>query len=1077
MEKIYVAVRARRLSPEESQTSPWRISENSIFLANRSAVFEFDRVFGEDCKTFEIFDTRAKDIVASVVRGFNGTVFAYGQTSSGKTYTMTGSASQPGIIPLSVHELFRIIQEKVDREFLVRVSYMEIYNEEINDLLALGHRKLQIHESLERGIYVAGLKEEIVTSPEQVLQLMEFGEFHRHIGETNMNLYSSRSHTIFRMIVESRERSGEGDSINCFDAVRVSVLNLVDLAGSERAVKTGAEGVRLREGSYINKCLMTLGTVIKKLSDGVESQGGHVPYRDSKLTRILQPALGGNANTAMICNITLSQIHVDETKSSLLFASRALRVKNYACVNEIVTDAALLKRQKREIEELRAKLLSSHSEHLEEEILVLRNNLLQSELEKERIALELEEEKKAKACREIRLLEQERKIENLSSLILSSERDEKSSYSFKERRRVTWCPGPFQKKMINEENCAFNGDTLPLGSCLPEIADGADKAEAFFLPDEHALLNVTYRKKTHQNRDSLNSEEEQSLANLPEFGDLSLNSDSKDVNIKLLQNNYMESESIPMNKITASSTCHLKEFVSPDHCNLTVRETGAILVIKRLEEQIESLEMEKNSLQMNLDNVVTLATEQNACFREKCEDLQREVRNAQEVARAVYDELELVGDSTQKLFDEVGEIALHFCFLKESFENLLAIPKDFMQLFSFFSEIILSFMTVPMECVAQFKSLILGQNCVNRFMIKKIEKFKFEKNLLGNQLCQHQKQILELECCFENREKITAEQGLQDDMEKEELLSQIYSLQKEVSRLSSSSLAREKESLRKELDKTKSKFKDIESKLKNTIQDKVKLESEKAQIEREVKSLQGQRALLERSMLKHESNAVSQKNLQDEYQKLVFSAFEMEADIASMKEALEITIGEKEEAVVKNEILETELDLMSSKLNTALVDAELLKEELVRMEQSLSDSKTTSRSLEDSLSYLSRQKEDIVSQLKEALLEVEIVKSTADSKEKTLTEKLKISNDEIVRLTENLSKEASASNKEINDLQAKLSSTQAKLDCYRGRLKETVDEMKLMDTKYKEASTMLKNQLRTYGQHILDLTKKLAEKD
>ncbi|KAG0488045.1 hypothetical protein HPP92_006856 [Vanilla planifolia] len=157
-----------------------------------------------------------------------------------------------------------------------------------------------------RGIYINGFKEEIVTSPGQVIQLMEFGEFHRHIGETNMNLYSSRSYTIFRMIVESRERSGEGDSINCFDAFRVSVLNLVDLAGSERGVKTSA-GVHLREGLYINKCLTTLGTEIKKLSDGVESQGGHVPYRDSKLTRILQPALGGNANTVVICNITLSQ--------------------------------------------------------------------------------------------------------------------------------------------------------------------------------------------------------------------------------------------------------------------------------------------------------------------------------------------------------------------------------------------------------------------------------------------------------------------------------------------------------------------------------------------------------------------------------------------------------------------------------------------------------------------------------------------------------------------------------------------------------------------------------------------------
>ncbi|GMP35500.1 hypothetical protein CsSME_00007904 [Camellia sinensis var. sinensis] len=168
---------------------------------------------------------------------------------------MRGSTSEPGVIPHAVRDLFDSIQEDMDREFLLRMSYMEIYNEEINDLLAPEHRKLQIHESLERGIFVARLKEEIVASPEQILELMEFGKSHRHIGETNMNLYSSRSHTIFRM-------------------------NLVDLAGSERAAKMGAEGVRLKEGSHINKSLMTLGTVIKKLSEGAESQGyGGEPSR------------------------------------------------------------------------------------------------------------------------------------------------------------------------------------------------------------------------------------------------------------------------------------------------------------------------------------------------------------------------------------------------------------------------------------------------------------------------------------------------------------------------------------------------------------------------------------------------------------------------------------------------------------------------------------------------------------------------------------------------------------------------------------------------------------------------------
>ncbi|WMV24058.1 hypothetical protein MTR67_017443, partial [Solanum verrucosum] len=309
MERIHVSVRSKPLSPEDAKSSPWRISGNSIFIPNQPAKFEFDRIFGNECHTLEIYEARTKNIVSAAVQGFNGTVFAYGQTSSGKTHTMRGSITEPGVIPMSVQDLFNFIEKEVDREFLVRMSYMEIYNEEINDLLVPEHRKLQIHESIERGIFVAGLREEIVASPDQVLELMDFGESHRHIGETNMNLYSSRSHTIFRMIIESREKAEDTKTDNSCDAVRVSVLNLVDLAGSERAAKTGAEGVRLKEGSHINKSLMTLGTVIKKLSEGAESQGGHVPYRDSKLTRILQPALGGNANTAIICNITLAQVN------------------------------------------------------------------------------------------------------------------------------------------------------------------------------------------------------------------------------------------------------------------------------------------------------------------------------------------------------------------------------------------------------------------------------------------------------------------------------------------------------------------------------------------------------------------------------------------------------------------------------------------------------------------------------------------------------------------------------------------------------------------------------------------------
>lgn len=434
MERIYVAVRVRPLINQEVvKGNYWRVDDNRISLHNALGTpisgysYTFDHVFGYNSKNADIYEVHTKDVIEAAVNGFNGTVFAYGQTSSGKTYTMQGSQEDLGIIRLSVYNVFKNIQSISDREFLIRVSYLEIYNEEINDLLAPENKKLQVHENLERGIFVAGLREEIVNTPDQVFDLIGLGEAHRHVGETNMNVRSSRSHTIFRMVIESRDKDAEldGSSYNK-DTVRVSVLNLVDLAGSERVAKTGAGGVRLKEGTHINKSLMSLGTVINKLSDGGGKQRGHIPYRDSKLTRILQPALGGNAKTAIICTIAPEEVHADETRGTLQFASRAKRVTNCAQVNEIMTDAALLKRQKREIEELRKKLQGSHSEDLELEILKLRNEMLKFELEREKLAAELEEERKSQLERDRRIMEQQLKIDNLSTLVINSDQDRNS---------------------------------------------------------------------------------------------------------------------------------------------------------------------------------------------------------------------------------------------------------------------------------------------------------------------------------------------------------------------------------------------------------------------------------------------------------------------------------------------------------------------------------------------------------------------------------------------------------------------------------------------------------------------------
>ncbi|CAL5418003.1 unnamed protein product [Camellia sinensis] len=440
MEKICVAVRVRPPVMEETSNGTfWKVEDNRISLHKSLGTpisgvsYAFDYVFDQDCTNERVYKLLTKDIIHAAVEGFNGTAFAYGQTSSGKTFTMNGSANDPGIIHRAVKDIFTKIQMTTDREFLIRVSYMEIYNEEINDLFAIENQKLQIHESLE-----VCLREEIVNSAEQVLKLIESGEgltlnwnINRHFGETNMNVRSSRSHTIFRMVIESKGKDSCSD-----DAIRVAVLNLVDLAGSERIAKTGAGGVRLKEGKHINKSLMILGNVINKLSDGAK-QRGHIPYRDSKLTRILQPALGGNAKTSIICTLAPEEIHIEETKGTLQFASRAKRITNCVQVNEILTDAALLKRQKLEIEDLRNKLQGSRAEVLEQEILKLRNDMLKYELEREKLAMELEEERKSHKARDQCIREQQMKIDNLNSLVTISDSDKKSSQEFANLKEET----------------------------------------------------------------------------------------------------------------------------------------------------------------------------------------------------------------------------------------------------------------------------------------------------------------------------------------------------------------------------------------------------------------------------------------------------------------------------------------------------------------------------------------------------------------------------------------------------------------------------------------------------------------
>ncbi|KAH7298031.1 hypothetical protein KP509_25G024300 [Ceratopteris richardii] len=353
-ENIRVTVRFRPLSSKEVQKGDgvaWYADGETIVRSeiNPSTAYAFDKVFGPATTTRGVYDVAAMNVVRGAMDGINGTVFAYGVTSSGKTYTMHGDPVSPGIIPLAVKEIFQIIRDTPKREYLLRVSYLEIYNEVINDLLNPTGRNLRIREDVQ-GPYVEGIKEEVVLSPVHALSLIAAGEELRHVGSTNYNLLSSRSHTVFTLKIESTPRTL--DPYASMGERIISQLHLIDLAGSESS-KTEATGERRREGSYINKSLLTLGTVIGKLSEG---RASHVPYRDSKLTRLLQPSLCGYGRVSLICTLTPASSNMEETHNTLKFAQRAKRVTVQATFNQRIDERFLIRKYQRDILNLRQEL-------------------------------------------------------------------------------------------------------------------------------------------------------------------------------------------------------------------------------------------------------------------------------------------------------------------------------------------------------------------------------------------------------------------------------------------------------------------------------------------------------------------------------------------------------------------------------------------------------------------------------------------------------------------------------------------------------------------------------------------------
>ncbi|CAA0836436.1 ATP binding microtubule motor family protein [Striga hermonthica] len=437
---IQVLLRCRPLTDDEQRSNVPKVitcndSRREVTVLQNVAgkqvdrVFTFDKVFGPKAQQRSIYDQAISPIVCEVLEGFNCTVFAYGQTGTGKTYTMEGgmrkkSGELPiaaGIIPRAVRQIFDTLEEQ-NADYSMKVTFSELYNEEITDLLAQEDqpkptedrpkKPISLMEDGKGCVIVRGLEEEAVYSANEIYSLLERGAARRRTADTLLNKRSSRSHSIFTITVYIKEGSiGDEELIKC------GKLNLVDLAGSENIYRSGAREARAREAGEINKSLLTLGRVINALVE----HSVHIPYRDSKLTRLLRDSLGGKTKTCIIATISPSAHCLEETLSTLDYAYRAKSIKNKPEANQKVSKAVLLKDLYVEIERMKQDIRAAREKN---GIYIPHERFLQDEAEKKAKNERIEQlesdltatEKQLDNFRELYLSEQEEKLNVESDL-------------------------------------------------------------------------------------------------------------------------------------------------------------------------------------------------------------------------------------------------------------------------------------------------------------------------------------------------------------------------------------------------------------------------------------------------------------------------------------------------------------------------------------------------------------------------------------------------------------------------------------------------------------------------------------
>ncbi|XP_025922097.1 chromosome-associated kinesin KIF4A isoform X5 [Apteryx rowi] len=450
---VRVALRCRPLVPKETSEGcqmclSFVPGEPQVIVGNDKS-FTYDYVFDPSVEQEEVFNTAVAPLIRGIFKGYNATVLAYGQTGSGKTYSMGGTytANQEhepsvGVIPRVIKLLFKEKEQRQDWEFVLKVSYLEIYNEDILDLLCPSRERssqISIREDPKEGIKIIGLTERSVACAQDTVFCLEQGNNSRTVASTAMNSQSSRSHAIFTISVDQKKKNDKNSSFH-------SKLHLVDLAGSERQKKTKAEGDRLKEGININRGLLCLGNVISALGDE-NKKGGFVPYRDSKLTRLLQDSLGGNSHTLMIACVSPADSNLEETLNTLRYADRARKIKNKPIVN-LDPQAAELHHLKQQVQQLQVLLLQAHGGTLPVSINSMApSENLQSLMEKNQSLIE-ENEKLSRGLSEAA----GQTAQMLERIILTEQENEKMNAKLEQLQQHAVCKLDLQKLVETVED-------------------------------------------------------------------------------------------------------------------------------------------------------------------------------------------------------------------------------------------------------------------------------------------------------------------------------------------------------------------------------------------------------------------------------------------------------------------------------------------------------------------------------------------------------------------------------------------------------------------------------------------------